>query len=76
MTDIVWGATVDSETWKAQVVRTGDYTGTLEVYRMADDEKVFSQDVSLSYQALFGPDMGDVAEWQEIAINFIDSQGV
>lgn len=74
MTDIIWWSTVDNNTWKVQVVRSGDYTGTLEIYRVENNKKMFSQDVHLAYRALFGPDVADVSEWQRIAIDFIDSQ--
>lgn len=74
MSDIVWEATVDGNTWKAQVVRTGDYTGTLEVYRVDGNDLIHSESVGLSYQAIFGPDVEDVAEWQVKALDVIDAQ--
>lgn len=70
--NLVWEATVDDNTWLVEVTRTGDYTGTLEVYRVSNDEKIFSQDVGLSYGAVFGPDEDDVSYWEDIVIEAID----
>jgi len=74
MKDIVWTATVDSNMWRVDVVRKSDYRADLEVYRVSDETLVHSEEVGLSYQAIFGPDVADVAEWQSIAIEVIDSQ--
>lgn len=71
---IVWEATIDNNTWKAQVVRVDSYNGTLEIYRVEPEEKVYSEDVSLSYGAIFGPDVADVAYWQEKTIEVVDNQ--
>ena len=72
--DIVWTATVDDNTWRVDVVRRGQYEADLEIYRVADESLVHSEPVGLSYQALFGPDIDDVVQWQNRAIEIIDSQ--
>lgn len=70
----IWEATVDNNSWKVQVVTTGDYAGRLEVIRVTDGEVVYTEDVIVSYGAIFGPDVADVAYWQNKAIQAIDSQ--
>ena len=72
----VWVGTVDDGAWSVEVRRTGDYTGELLIWdlRGRDPEPVHSENVTLSYQALFGPDVADVAEWQDKAIAIIDGQ--
>ena len=70
----IWEATVDNNTWKVQVVDTGDYAGRLEVIRVSDNEVVYTEDVRVSFNAVFGPDVADVAYWREKAIEVIDSQ--
>jgi hypothetical protein len=36
-------------------------------------EEIFSRQVGLMYNAQFGPDIADVADWKEIVVNFIDN---
>ena len=74
MREIVWTATVDSNTWRVDVVRKSDYLADLQVYRVSDETMVHEEEVGLSYQAVFGPDMADVALWQDTAIAVIDAQ--
>jgi hypothetical protein len=69
MEDIVWKSTLDGR-YEVIVTRTGDYMGDLSISN--ENKVLFSQPVGLSYGAIFGPDIDDVASWQEIAINFID----
>lgn len=73
MADIVWSGTVDDGTWLAQVVRTAEYEGRLTVTRVSDNEVILDELVGLSYMALFGPDVSDVVEWQDKAIEAIDN---
>jgi hypothetical protein len=68
---IIWKSTLDNR-YAIQVVRVAPYRGKL-VIREADEE-IFSQQVALSYGATFGPDVSDIADWQEIVLNFIDKQ--
>lgn len=72
--DVVWTATVDQNSWRVDVVRTGNYEANLEIYRVSDESLVHSEPVGLMFQAMFGPDVADVASWQERAIEVIDSQ--
>jgi hypothetical protein len=39
-----------------------------------DDELLMAEAVPLSYGAIFGPDVDDVAVWQERVIAFVDSK--
>lgn len=69
MKQIIWESRVDGR-YDASVERTGDYTGELVV---RDGEKeLLREPTTLSYRALFGPDVSDVATWQERTIKFID----
>ena len=68
---IIWESTLDDR-YEVQVVRLAPYIGKLTI--SDDGEEIFSQQVALSYGAVFGPDVSDIAEWQEIAANFIDNK--
>jgi hypothetical protein len=66
---IVWSSKLDNK-YTVEVTRTELYHGELTI---ADGATVLHREpVCLSFDALFGPDVADVAEWQEIAIAFID----
>lgn len=75
MGQTVWENTVDGGVWKVQVERTGDYTGVLTVVRASDDKEILREDVGLAYRAVFGPDVDDVAQWQDRCIEVIDAHG-
>jgi len=68
---VIWQNTVDHGKWRVRVIRSGPYTGILQIRR--DDKLVHVEGVGLAYGALFGPDIADVEEWQERAIEVIDS---
>ncbi|UDL15962.1 hypothetical protein QEH42_gp256 [Microbacterium phage Pumpernickel] len=70
--DTIWSATLDKK-WLVEVTGHEDsqYRGTLTI--KDGDEVVFTQEVGVSYGAMFGPDVDDVATWQTIAINYIDN---
>jgi hypothetical protein len=74
VSDVVWyGATDDG--YEAIVVRTAPYQGRLTVGKTSTLEKILVRDVSLAYDALFGPDADDVADWQEWASQAIEHRG-
>jgi hypothetical protein len=54
------------------VRRTDDYLGELTISE--GDLVLHRESVGLSYGATFGPDMADVAEWQRIAVEFVDGK--
>lgn len=64
--DEIWTATLDDK-YVVTVIREAPYRGIL---RITEGGQVLHwETVGLSYGAAFGP---DVAEWQEIAVRFID----
>jgi hypothetical protein len=75
MRDTVWSQTADAGTYLAEVVEkpgTDGYVGILTVTYRPSDDLFFEQEVGLSYGAIFGPDGGDVYEWQNIAMSAIE----
>lgn len=54
------------------VTRTGADEGMLQVKQMDSGRILHEEAVRLAYGAPFGPDMSDVARWQEIAIEVVD----
>lgn len=70
--DVVWRSLLDKR-YTVRVIRTGPYRGELSI---CDGEQLLHrQNVGLSYDALFGPDAGDVAEWRHLAVAFVDGLG-
>lgn len=68
----VWSATVDGNTWRAEVTRLGDRRGLLEISRVSDGHVIHTEEVGLSYGAVFGPDMDDVWYWQTVTLEVVD----
>lgn len=71
----VWTATVDGR-YECRVLRTESYRGELLVRDKATGEERTIKPVTLSFDALFGPDVMDVADWQDAALTFIDEGGI
>lgn len=71
---IVWNSTVDNGQYYARVTRIHDDRGLLEVFVGENDTGKFllEEEVVLSYGAVFGPDVADVALWEGKAITVID----
>jgi len=69
MSNELWRGTLD-EIYVASVVRTGPYEGLLSISK--DGEALGSCPVTLAYGASFGPDAGNVHDWQEWATAFVD----
>ena len=70
---VVWGAVLD-ERYQIEVIRLNDYSAELRIFdHEAEDLLVHSEQVGLSYGAIFGPDTSDVADWQEKSALFVDS---
>lgn len=55
------------------MTRTGPYHGEWSIRH--GDQVLERQNVGLSYGALFGPDVEDVLDWQQRAVDFIDGVG-
>ena len=66
---IVWSSMLDNK-FTVEVTRTAPYRGELTIRN--GEETLYREPVGLSFDALFGPDVSDVAEWQAIAISFVD----
>jgi len=66
----IWAAKLDDH-YDVIVDRIGAHTATLKV--MDGDNILYQQNVALAYGAQFGPDVGDIAEWQEIAADTVDA---
>lgn len=70
--EVVWWTRLDDR-YLVEVRRVLGYAGRLYMFdRIENDRLVHSEGVSLSYGARFGPDAGDVAYWQEIALGVAD----
>ena len=75
--DVVWENTVDGNTWRCWVTRdpaSPDYRGRLRVARVSTGEVIRDELVGLAYGAIFGPDVDDVAQWHDKALESIDAQ--
>jgi hypothetical protein len=64
----IWESTLDDR-YEVQLAPYG-----CELTIRDEGEEIFSQQVGLSCGAVVGPDVSDIAEWQEIAANFIDNK--
>lgn len=73
--DIVYRATLDGH-FAVQVLWDSPYVGILTVTdtRLASGEPLLIQKVTLAYNAQFGPDAADVADWQAMAITAVDDR--
>lgn len=65
---LVWGGVLD-DVYLCEVYDK-DGQGILMVKK--DDVVLHSVDVTLSYGAIFGPDIGDIYEWQDLCLKYID----
>lgn len=69
--ETVWESMLD-EIYDCKVERTGERTGHLTVMDSQNSRLLLDEDVQLSYGAMFGPDMGDVAYWMDMCVNIVD----
>ena len=72
-TDTVWESTLD-KIFKCKVTRSGDYKGVLTVVNTENQFVLLEKEVTLSYRAMFGPDVDDIGYWEELCIQAVDSQ--
>jgi len=72
VTDAVWSTGIDDGEFSAQVIQDGDHTGVFTVVVNDTDEELINEKVTLSYGAIFGPDVDDVEEWKARALDAID----
>jgi len=69
--DVVWFDKLDQGTFVATVIRQRPYVGTLLLTR--GDRNVLTKQVTISYDAPFGPDGEDVMEWQRLCAAAADA---
>jgi hypothetical protein len=69
--NVVWTSTLDGR-YEVTVTRTDDYHGELTISE--GNQVRHRESVGLSYGAIFGPDVTDVADWRRIAVEFVDGQ--
>ena len=69
--DAVWTSILDKR-YVIVVQRLSPYKGELST--QDGDRLVHREKVGLMYDAIFGPDVDDVARWQEIALRVIDAK--
>lgn len=69
--DIVWQSAVDDR-YRVTVVRTAPYRGALRIEDREVGWILHEEEVSLSYDAMFGPDLADVGRWQEITVQVVE----
>ena len=72
MIDTIWSSKLDGR-YDCAVTRTDHYQGKLTIEDAGT--VIFEQDVGLAYGAVFGPDVDDVAAWQDICCQEIDKKG-
>lgn len=70
--EIIWSAQLDNR-YIVTVRRTAPYRGELTI---TDAGQIIHREaVGLMFDAIFGPDIDDVSNFQRIAIQFIDGRG-
>jgi hypothetical protein len=70
---LVWWTRLDGR-WQIEVHRIDDYNGTLCIFDHANQDNLrHSEPVGLAFGAIFGPDVDDVAFWQDKAIDVVDN---
>jgi len=73
MSNLIWNSTLDS-IYDCEVTRIDERTGLLKVINSESKSVLLEKTVGLSYGSIFGPDVEDVAIWQELAVKAVDSQ--
>jgi len=71
MDDIIWESKLDGK-WNCVVTRVNESSGNLTV--SDDQETILNVNVSLAYGAVFGPDVSDLSQWQDMCIEVVDKQ--
>lgn len=68
---IVWSGTLDKK-YEVIVYRKRAYCGYLIVKDIHDNQVIHRQDVTINFDAQYGPDVGDIDTWQRIATEVVD----
>jgi hypothetical protein len=69
----IWENRLDDK-YDVFVEQTSGYNGFLVI--LEGDKELIREEVSISYGAKFGPDVADVAEWEQRCMDFIDELDV
>ncbi len=71
---VVWKNILDKK-YRVEVERIDSGSGELKVFDGVDEKSnvLHREKVTISYNAIFGPDVADVSIWEDKVINFIDS---
>lgn len=69
----IWESTLD-DIFECRVTRTGEHTGQLTVTENVTGQLLLDKEVGLSYGATFGPDVSDVAYWQDLCVEVVDNK--
>ena len=57
-----------------EIVRDVAYAGTFRIFDGLDDFKLLHEEpTTVSYDAIFGPDVYDVQEWENLGIDIVDN---
>lgn len=73
MSELIWESTLDN-IYQCEVTRKAEYKGILKVTNTENNFVLLEQEVGLSYGAQFGPDVADVADWQNLIVQTVDNQ--
>ena len=69
---VIWQQTLDEGQYEGKVIRIDEDRGLLIVTDVSAGIAFSGEEVTLSYGAIFGPDVDDVAHWQEITAERVD----
>lgn len=72
---VAWRGQMDNRYLvEVQYAEDNSHQGTLAIFDHEDaDRLVHSEPVGISYGAIFGPDVDDVADWQDRAAAVVDA---
>ena len=74
LVETIWESEVDDGLYECKVNRIGEREGILTVLNVTTQKTLLRTPVELAYGASFGPDVHDVAYWEELCINAIDGK--
>lgn len=73
---IIWESTVDQGAWRVVVeaIPNRSSRAVLKVFNGTSGELGYQEEVPVSYDAIFGPDVADLDDWANKALTWIDAQ--
>lgn len=69
--EVIWESTLDNK-YTCKVTRINKRGGNLRVFETDTGRELLNQDIGLSYGAVAGPDIDDVAKWQDMCVAVVD----